>query len=58
MDVTDIDLSDSANFVDGVPYEWFARLRREAPVHWHPTLPASPRVLVGHPLRRLRGGQP
>jgi cholest-4-en-3-one 26-monooxygenase len=36
MDVTDIDLSDSANFVDGVPFEWFARLRREAPVQWHP----------------------
>ncbi len=36
MDVTDIDLSDSAHFVDGVPFEWFARLRREAPVYWHP----------------------
>ena len=32
MEVSDIDLSDSKNFVDGVPHEWFAYLRREAPV--------------------------
>ena len=36
MEVTDIDLCDPANFVDGVPFEWFAYLRREAPVQWHP----------------------
>ena len=32
----DIDLADSRNFVDAVPHEWFRRLRREAPVTWHP----------------------
>lgn len=36
MDVTDIDLSDPGSFVDGVPHEWFAFLRRECPVQWHP----------------------
>jgi cholest-4-en-3-one 26-monooxygenase len=30
-----IDLTDSRNFVAGVPYEWFAYLRRHAPVYWH-----------------------
>jgi cholest-4-en-3-one 26-monooxygenase len=33
----DIDLGDGRNFVDRVPHEWFRRLRREAPVWWHPT---------------------
>ena len=36
MDLADIDLSDPGNFVAGVPYEWFAQLRRQSPVHWHP----------------------
>ena len=36
MELADIDLGDPGNFVDGVPYEWFAYLRREAPVFWHP----------------------
>jgi cholest-4-en-3-one 26-monooxygenase len=36
MEVTDIDLADPGNFVEGVPHAWFARLRREAPVQWHP----------------------
>ena len=31
MELGDIDLSDPGNFVDGVPYDWFAYLRREAP---------------------------
>jgi cytochrome P450 len=31
-----IDLSDHDAFVDGVPHEAFARLRREDPVHWNP----------------------
>jgi cytochrome P450 len=31
-----IDLSDHDNFVDAVPYEAFAELRREAPVYWNP----------------------
>ena len=38
MEVTDIDLADPGNFVEGVPHEWFAYLRREAPVQWHPDL--------------------
>jgi len=36
MEVTDINLCDPQNFVDAVPLEWFAYLRREAPVQWHP----------------------
>jgi len=32
----DIDLTNPDAFVAGVPHEWFTRLRREAPVHWHP----------------------
>jgi cytochrome P450 len=35
MTITEIDLSDHDAFVDGVPYEAFARLRREDPVHWN-----------------------
>jgi cytochrome P450 len=31
----DIDLCDLDRFAEGVPHEWFDRLRREAPVHWH-----------------------
>lgn len=31
-----IDLSDHDEFVDGVPHEAFATLRREDPVHWNP----------------------
>jgi cytochrome P450 len=33
-----IDLSDHDNFVQAVPYEGFAQLRREDPVHWNPEL--------------------
>ena len=36
MELQDIDLSDSRSFVNGVPHEWFATLRRECPVQWHP----------------------
>jgi cholest-4-en-3-one 26-monooxygenase len=32
----DIDLADPDSFRDGVPYEYFRALRREAPVHWNP----------------------
>ena len=32
----DVDLTDLALFARGAPHELFARLRREAPVHWHP----------------------
>jgi cholest-4-en-3-one 26-monooxygenase len=35
MELSDIDLVDSENFVAGVPHEWFALLRKEAPVFWH-----------------------
>ena len=35
MNPTSIDLTDSRNFVSGVPYEWFAHLRRTAPAYWH-----------------------
>jgi len=35
MELSDIDLIDSRNFVPGVPHEWFAYLRRNAPVYWH-----------------------
>jgi cholest-4-en-3-one 26-monooxygenase len=31
----DIDLTDSERFAKGVPHEWFAYLRRNAPVSWH-----------------------
>ena len=31
-----VDLTDSGNFVPGVPHDTFTRLRREDPVHWHP----------------------
>ncbi|HVX17762.1 MAG TPA: cytochrome P450 [Acidimicrobiales bacterium] len=36
MQLTDIDIYDPDAFVDGVPHEQFALLRREAPVYWHP----------------------
>jgi cholest-4-en-3-one 26-monooxygenase len=32
----DVDLADHDSFRDATPYEWFARLRREAPVWRHP----------------------
>jgi cholest-4-en-3-one 26-monooxygenase len=35
VDFTDIDLTDPRAFTDGVPHEWFAFLRRNAPVWWH-----------------------
>ena len=35
MSLADIDLTDPDAFVESVPHEWFARLRREAPVYWH-----------------------
>ncbi len=36
MSLDEIDLVDGRNFVAGVPHHWFAELRREAPVYWHP----------------------
>jgi cholest-4-en-3-one 26-monooxygenase len=35
VDLAEIDLTDSRNFVEGVPHHWFAELRRRAPVYWH-----------------------
>jgi cholest-4-en-3-one 26-monooxygenase len=35
LSLEEIDLTDGRNFVAGVPYEWFAELRREAPAFWH-----------------------
>lgn len=35
--VDEVDLTDPEVFRDGPPYEFFARLRREAPVAWQPT---------------------
>ncbi len=35
MDLSKIDLCDSANFVAEVPHQWFAALRKQAPVYWH-----------------------
>ncbi len=36
MEVADIDLCDPDSFVEAVPHDWFALLRREEPVQWHP----------------------
>src|SRR6266542_398255 len=30
-----IDLVNPDNYVEGIPFEWFDRLREEAPVSWH-----------------------
>ncbi|MHB8680590.1 MAG: cytochrome P450 [Acidimicrobiales bacterium] len=35
VDLREIDLTDSKNYVEAVPHHWFAQLRREAPVFWH-----------------------
>ena len=35
MNLSKIDLCDSANFVSEVPHQWFAALREQAPVYWH-----------------------
>jgi cholest-4-en-3-one 26-monooxygenase len=36
MRLDDIDLTNPDHFNDGVPYEWFQRLRAHDPVHWQP----------------------
>ena len=53
MDLTEIDLTDSRNFVEAVPYEWFAALRDQAPVFWHEETD-GPGFLGGHQVQRLR----
>jgi cholest-4-en-3-one 26-monooxygenase len=35
MDLSEIDLADSKNYVAEVPHRWFAALRAQAPVYWH-----------------------
>jgi cholest-4-en-3-one 26-monooxygenase len=35
VDFADIDLLDPKLFADGVPHDWFAFLRKNAPVWWH-----------------------
>ena len=35
IDFSTIDLTASKNFVSGVPHDWFAFLRKNAPVWWH-----------------------
>ena len=36
MELAEVDLYDPDSYVEGVPHEMFATLRREAPVHRHP----------------------
>lgn len=38
----DIDLADLDRFTAGFPYAWFERLRRDAPVWFHPPTPQAP----------------
>jgi cholest-4-en-3-one 26-monooxygenase len=45
VDLSDIDLRDLDTFERGVPHEWFARLRRHAPVFSHP-IDSGPRIWV------------
>jgi cytochrome P450 len=37
----ELDLVDPDGYVDGIPFETFDRLRREAPVVWHPEQPPN-----------------
>ena len=34
LSLEDVDLTDLDRWVEGVPHEWFALLRRDAPLHW------------------------
>jgi len=38
----DIDLTDLSRFADGFPHDLFVRLRRDAPVWFHPPTPHAP----------------
>ena len=42
MGEPEVDLTDLDRFVDGFPYDVFARLREEAPVWWHPATEHTP----------------
>ncbi|MCZ6781968.1 MAG: cytochrome P450 [Proteobacteria bacterium] len=35
MSISDIDLTDPENFLEGTPHHWFKELREKDPVHWH-----------------------
>ena len=37
MELSEVDIYNPDNYVDGIPHEMFATLRREAPVYLHPT---------------------
>ena len=52
--------ADPAEWDDGPPYELFARMQREAPVHFSPQKQCAGgrRILVDHPRRRLALGHP
>ena len=39
---TELDLADGQSFRQGFPHEFFARLRQEAPVAWHPRTAHTP----------------
>ena len=41
MTLADVDLNDLDTFEKGTPHHWFARLRREDPVHRHPGPPGE-----------------
>src|SRR6266516_7118990 len=37
----EIDLANPDHYVEGVPFEWFDRLRHDHPVVWHPEQPPN-----------------
>jgi cytochrome P450 len=41
VQVQRIDLVNPDNYIDGVPFDWFDTLRREAPVFWHEEPPPN-----------------
>ena len=47
----DLNLADPGTFEDGQPFDYFAVLRREAPVHWNP----APDCDRDHPMAIRRG---
>ena len=57
MELSDIDLTDSRNFVSSVPHEWFAFLRAQRPGVLARGAGRSG-LLVRHEVRRLRERQP
>jgi cytochrome P450 len=50
MSLDAIDLDDVDRFVQGVPHEWFARLRDEAPLWWHEGRDGGHWVVTSHEL--------